>query len=484
MEEKLRNGYPYLPKDKRKTILFLSDDMQVPSGVGTMSREIVFGTCHHYNWVQIGAAINHPYKGQIIDMNDVVTKETGVLDPSVKIYPYEGYGDARILNQILTDEKPDCILHFTDPRQFIWLYMLENEVRQKIPIAYYTIWDAPPAPHYNKPFYLSSDLHMCISKQTQNLIKIVVGDEMDHSKITYVPHGIDHTKFYPMEYDKSYIAMDNMYTEIFGKKELNFIVLFHNRNMRRKCPTDLILAFKHFVNELPEDKADKCALLFHTNPLDENGTNLYEVAEDIAPECNIYFYQKKLSTKELCTMYNLVDVTCNIANAEGFGLSNAESMMCGTPIVATVTGGLQDQMGFVDSQGNPMEFDSNFTSNHVKDSIHTYSELYGKWAYPVWPSSRHLTGSLPTPYIFEDYVNYHDVSDGLIHWYNMTKEERKIYGAKGRQWMIDKASMTSEHMCANIIANLDDLLMTWKPKTKYTLTKFEKQPLKNPGIIL
>ena len=35
----------YIPKDKRKKILLLSDDIRVTSGVGTMSREIVGMVC-------------------------------------------------------------------------------------------------------------------------------------------------------------------------------------------------------------------------------------------------------------------------------------------------------------------------------------------------------------------------------------------------------------------------------------------------------
>jgi hypothetical protein len=40
----------WLPKSERKTILFLGDDLRIPSGIGTMSKEIVEGTCHRYNW--------------------------------------------------------------------------------------------------------------------------------------------------------------------------------------------------------------------------------------------------------------------------------------------------------------------------------------------------------------------------------------------------------------------------------------------------
>ena len=41
----------------KKKILLLSDDLRMSSGVGTMSREFVYGTLHKYDWVQIGGDV-------------------------------------------------------------------------------------------------------------------------------------------------------------------------------------------------------------------------------------------------------------------------------------------------------------------------------------------------------------------------------------------------------------------------------------------
>ena len=54
----------YIPKDKRKKILLLSDDIRTQSGIGTMSREIVLKTAHHFNWVNLGGAVKHPDNGK------------------------------------------------------------------------------------------------------------------------------------------------------------------------------------------------------------------------------------------------------------------------------------------------------------------------------------------------------------------------------------------------------------------------------------
>ena len=41
----------YIPKENRKTILFLADDLRLSSGIGTMTRELITGNAHVYNFV-------------------------------------------------------------------------------------------------------------------------------------------------------------------------------------------------------------------------------------------------------------------------------------------------------------------------------------------------------------------------------------------------------------------------------------------------
>ncbi len=57
----------YIPKDQRKKILLLCDDIRVHSGIATVARETVLNTSHHFNWVNIAAAINHPDVGKKLD---------------------------------------------------------------------------------------------------------------------------------------------------------------------------------------------------------------------------------------------------------------------------------------------------------------------------------------------------------------------------------------------------------------------------------
>jgi len=164
---------------KRKKILLLSDDLRLTSGIATMSREIVMGTCYNYEWVQLAAALSHPDHGKIFDMSEEIAKDTGVEDAKVKLYAHTGYGNPNVLREILKYENPDAIMFFTDPRFWEWLFLMEYEIHHtyKIPLIYYNIWDDAPHPRWNFSAYRSCDLIMNISKQTQALVKGVLTNQ-------------------------------------------------------------------------------------------------------------------------------------------------------------------------------------------------------------------------------------------------------------------------------------------------------------------
>ena len=173
----MNQSFEYLPKEERKKILLICDDIRVHSGVATVAREIVIHTCHHFNWVNIAGAIKHPEKGKALDISKSTGDQVDVEDPYVMMYPTDGYGNVELLRQIITRENPDAIMLITDPRYFTWLFNAEQEIRKNIPIAYLNIWDDYPAPMYNSAFYEACDLLMGISKQTVNINQIVLGDK-------------------------------------------------------------------------------------------------------------------------------------------------------------------------------------------------------------------------------------------------------------------------------------------------------------------
>jgi|TARA_B100000287_G_scaffold296403_1_gene279620 glycosyltransferase involved in cell wall biosynthesis len=460
---------------KKKKILLLSDDLRMSSGVGTMSREFVLGTLDKYDWVQVAGAIKHPEKGQVVDMNESVRKETGIKDASLKIFPVDGYGDQELIRFLIKSEKPDAILHYTDPRFWRWLYEMEHEIRQHIPIFYYNIWDDYPYPRWNQPFYESCDLIMNISKQTVNIVRNVCEDKPRTDwDCTYSPHGINEKDFYIITEEKERLEMNKFRNDIFKGKPIEFSLLYVNRNIRRKMPGDCVLAFKHFWDQLPEDKRDKVGYIMHTSPVDENGTDLPALIEELAPDCNIVFSGGKLDNKHMNFLYNITDVTMNIASNEGFGLGTAESLMGGTPIIVNVTGGMQDQCGF--------KLDGKFLTYkdyYEVETLHDWKKwenndrlTWGEWAKPVWPKSRALMGSIQTPYIFDDRCDWRDAGDAIKYWYDMGKEKRTECGKIGRDWVCsDESMMSGTWMSKNFIDHMETAFKKWTPKSKFSIYK-------------
>ena len=468
----------YIKPEDRKKILLLTDDIRVHSGVAQIGREMVINTSHRYNWVQIAGAIDHPDKGKRLDMSKDTDNLSGNNDSSVILYPTNGYGDPNLIRSIIQIEKPDAIFLITDPRYFVWLFQMENEIRKKLPIAYLNIWDDLPAPMYNREFYESCDALFGISKQTVNINKIVLGKKGEAKIIKYIPHGLNNKNFKPIT--ESNPEFEEFKNYLFRGKEYDFTLLFNSRNIRRKSIPDVILSWKLFIDQLPKEKADKCLLVLHTEPVSEHGTDLPAVIEYMFPEgnANIIISAEKLPTEKMNMLYNCVDGVILISSAEGWGLSLTESLLTGTPIIANVTGGMQDQMRFEDENGNWIEFDADFPSNHKG----TYKK-HGKWALPVFPSNLSIVGSPATPYIFDDRCNAEDATKRIVELYNMSKEERQEIGRAGLEWATsDEAGFTSEKMSQRVIEGMDELFSTWQPREKFEFladTDYEPRVLKH-----
>ena len=454
--------------NSRKKILLMSDDARMHSGVGRMSRELILHTLHKYDWVQIGGAIKHPEQGQRIEVksDDLFKVPKGA---SCVIYPTTGYGNPDLVRQVMETDKPDAIIHFTDPRQWIWLYNMEHEIRQNIPIMYLNIWDDVPTPMYNRDYYRSCDMLMAISKQTYGINKRILREyDYEDWQIQYLPHGIN-SKFIH-KVDKTSLEFKK-FEQHTGLSNYSYKILYLNRNIRRKMPGDVAMAYKHFVDGLPEEKRRECVFVWHSATVDDNGTDIKAIFRDLLPGYNVIYtydtFGRHFSEVELNYLYNSIDVYVNVASNEGFGLASAEALTVGKPIIVNVTGGLQDQCGFKKDDGTYLTAEDyvELGSNHRG----TYKE-HGEWVKPVFPSNVSLQGSPLTPYIFDDRCQYEDAGNALRYWYDKGPECRKEAGEKGIEFVKDKnIGMDAKEMCSGFINGIETTFNNWKPREKYTL---------------
>jgi glycosyltransferase involved in cell wall biosynthesis len=456
----MKDKFGYLPQNQRKKILLICDDIRVHSGVATVAREMVINTAHHFNWVNVAGAINHPEKGKRFDLSADTNTNAGIEDSSIFLYPTDGYGNPDLIRQMIQMEKPDAIMLITDPRYFDWLFAMENEIRKYCPIIYLNIWDDLPTPLYNKGFYESCDALLAISKQTKLINELVLGDKKANKVIEYVPHGLNENIFKPLD-DSELVELKK---NLFQGQEKDFILFFNSRNIRRKQIPDTMLAFKYFLDTLPKEKAEKCAFILHTEIVSEHGTDLEAVRKLFFKDYPnaIYFSTEKLGANELNMLYNLADAQILLTSNEGWGLSLTEAILAGTPIIANVTGGMQDQMCFTDENGKWFTPSQEVPSNHTGKY-----KNHGVWAFPVYPTNRSIQGSPTTPYIWDDRCNAEDATERIKQVYEIGRKDAKALGLKGREWALGEGGFTGKIMGERAISAIDQLFLTWIPREKF-----------------
>lgn len=477
----------YIKKEERKKILLVCDDIRVNSGVAHVAREIVVHTSQHYNWINMGAAINHPELGKKIDISKSINDELKINDSEVFVIPTNGYVDINLLRMVIKNEKPDALMLITDPRYFEHIFSIENEIRKNIPIIYLNIWDSTPAPLWNTEYYESCDSLLCISKQTKVLVETCLEDTRNIANkiIEWLPHGLNHTIYRPYTKEelesKEFIEFKK---SILGNKfeTAKFNLLYNSRNIRRKQLLDTLLAWKVFIEDyVPDNFKDSCNLILHTNIVDEHGTDLYASCEALNILQYVTFDEKQYSSNQMAMLYNICDGLIQITSNEGWGLSLTEAMLCGKMFIANTTGGMQDQMGFKDN-GKWFEPTKNRPSlhtplTHASDNI-TFN--HGSWCLPVVPTNISLQGSPKTPYIFDDRCSYIEVAQTISKLFTKSKESRTKCGLEGREYCLERG-FTSQQQSESFIKYTDKLFSTWKKREQYNVycdSDFNKRVLK------
>ena len=402
---------------KKLKILALCDHPLSTSGVGIQSRYLFDGLLKtgKYSIRCFGAAVKHTNYDTIVVNEDFVIK------------PIDGFGNRDMLRVALATEKPDALFLFTDPRFFIWVWEMEEEIHQMCPIVYWHVWDNHPWPEFNRVLYESTDLVNCHSYMTYEMVK-----ERFPEKTNFIPHALPPEMFQPIEDEK----IMQLRAQLLGQdRGDHFTCLWINRNAKRKRSNDVIEAWKIFMDQLKEKHGHKKAtLIMHTDPLDDQGSNLIRTSEMLGVVDSIFFSKDRIGFDHVATLHNISDCCLNISLNEGFGLGTLEAMQCGKPIIALKTGGLTRQV--VDHRDG--------SENGI--------------ALPV--EMRALGGSQVVPDIFEDYVSNETTAAALLKMYEMGPEARKKLGQKAREYAL------SEFRLGKTIADWDrtmsETIETWK----------------------
>lgn len=377
---------------RKKKILMLSDHALSTSGVGCQSRFLIQGLIEKGCWTvrQFGAAMKHS------DYNVIQ------VNPDFVIKPIDGFGNREMLLQAIAAERPDVILLFTDPRFFIYVWEMHDEINKICPIAYWHVWDNRPTPEFNRVLYEATDLINCHSYLTYEMV-----NEILPGRANFIPHALPDELFYPLPEAE----VRKHKTAILGPERTDDFVLFWaNRNAKRKRPADVLESWAKFIEKIKVDsERPKATLLMHTDPLDQEGPNLLVVTERLGIVDTVVFSNQRVEFEHMNVLHNISDACINISFAEGFGLGTLEAMQVGKPIIAIKTGGLTRQV--VDHRDG--------SENGV--------------ALPV--ETQTMVGSQLVPYIYEDYVSNDTVASAIHEVYSWGTEKRKMVGNKAREYV-------------------------------------------------
>lgn len=412
---------------KKIKVFCLADSPLAPSGVGTQTRYMIEGLLQtgRFQFVCFGGAIRHP------DYKPIRTEEYG---DDWLIYPVDGYGTQEQMRALLKAQKPDIVWIMTDPRFWGWLWDIDNEIRSVAPLVYYHVWDNFPYPTFNRKWYLSNDMVASISKVTHEIVENVA-PEVD---LIRIPHAVNDSVFARID-DRALI--DNFKKENSigsdSKGNKRFTFFWNNRNARRKQSGSLMFWFNDFLNKVGRDKA---TLIMHTEPKDPNGQDLLAIRDRLNLDDDQFkLSTNKLSIQQLAVLYNAVDCTVNVSDAEGFGLATLESLATETPIIVNMTGGLQEQ---------------------VTDG----KEWFG---IGLEPKSKAIIGSQEVPWIYEDRISGEDLVDAMTKMYEMSEEERRSLGKKGRQHVLDNYSMENYvSLWDRALTDLHEKHGSWESKSE------------------
>ncbi len=448
----------------QKKILFISDIQIAPSGVANQSRYLIEGLLakkKNYLFRCFGATKESDFKdGNVI----IIDKEKYGED--WKILPMKGYGNPRMIRDVLIQEKPDLLFFFTDPRFYVWLWEIENEIRHRCPMMYWHVWDNTPSPEYNKAFYDSTDCIVAISKKTECMLHSLGYN----NKTTYIPHAVDKDIFKILD-DKQIFEKKEF---VLGSKHLNkFIFFWNNRNARRKMTGTVVMAFSMFLEKLKEKFGHTNALLLmHTDSEGEEGQNIGACVEKYKLLDNVVVSNNVIQREDINMFCNISDAVVNISNAEGFGLSVLESLMTGTPVIVNMTGGLQYQIGDWWIKHPELIDDS------LDVDLNRLKMLYGnnvdnvKWyGIPIFPVARSLVGSQVIPYIYEDVVSATDVSNAMFSMFKYKMSNTVLFEKEEiRKWACDTFNM--DNMINQFDFLIENTISNFK-KNKNSFKRFE-----------
>ncbi len=274
------------------------------------------------------------------------------LYPAARNNPYDVYGQSRAL-ELLENLRPDA-LFFLNDLPVIFQYFFQPEMKEKLlPWLKKTVLYIPvDCVHLPPPWFDPVRLAHRTVAQTRwgsEVIRRESGLDTD-----WAWHGVNHAAFHPASRENPLVVRPTKGGEFpvtskrVAKDTLRmkdkFLVVAVNRNTMRKNLVDTLKVFAEFAR----GKKD-AALYLHTIPVDQ-GIDLPAVvarlglADKVGFPANLDSFMG-VDQANLSVIYNAADVFFSTSCGEGFGLTMAEALACGVPVVAQDFSAISEVVG-------------------------------------------------------------------------------------------------------------------------------------------
>lgn len=234
------------------------------------------------------------------------------------------------------DWKPDGVLVIADVSGLRGYIRDDINAWQDVPVWHYCPIEGDDLP----PLWRAIWQHIApvtMSEYGRRVVSEHIGRD-----VPMVYHGVDTEQFYPaspgrpIRFDGGTLRSKADCKAKFGIPEGTKVLLRADRNVVRKNYDALFRAF------VPIAEADPAVwLVLHCQPIDREGIDLYQelakMPEAIRPRVKFTTAHdtfRGLPVEGLNALYNAADVYVTTTGGEGFGLTIAESLAAGVPVVS------------------------------------------------------------------------------------------------------------------------------------------------------
>jgi len=350
----------------KKRVLVVSEAHYVHSGFGTYGKELLTRLAKT-NKYELAEFASYGQYSAVRDLDWIFY--ANMPEEGEKSEGYDPHGGPQFgswrFDRVCLDFKPDIVLSYRDP----WMDMFIKNA----PVRPYFHWvwmptvDSEPQKQEWVHGFAETDALFVYSEFGQRVLEKQARKNM--KIVGCASPGIDPTVYKP-------VANKKAHKESFGLDPNCFIVGTVMRNQKRKLFIELMKSFRLFLDNAPQEIADKTYLYLHTSYPEKNGwdiadgiisTNLsgkvlmtykcknchkFDVSFFEGPitkckHCSMFASQCPnvmwgLETPELVQVYNLFDLYVQYAICEGFGMPQVEAGACGVPIAATNYSAMED----------------------------------------------------------------------------------------------------------------------------------------------